>query len=646
MTSALRHILLLFAALLAPAAAVVASQTEANAPVEVSMHPFLNYKATPGFIPVSITQRNRTDKTQHHVLHYKIHTHEYRKGHPFKKTKRVGAGMTTGSFALSVEARGVNRTHVFVPANTISQSRGYATLSLQLEGPGCENGFNHREITFPSNGVSTGMGTRSYAAYSSYLSKAFDIKSRSVYPSYAPDYTFSSIHPASLLPDWRTYTALGTLVFDSTEWDEIPADNRTAILEWTAMGGNLCLVARSDTWLKNLRFPDAIETREQNNYLRLGSGGITLLPPGGNEKEIAQKIEKAVYGTHCGDISDADFEPEDAQKWKPRANKEIITLFLVLFALVIGSLNFLFLTSARSRSRILWTTLLVVFTAGLFLMGSALFDGFGGRGERLVVAHFLPEQNRLVVKQMQISRTGLLLNSSFDLDENTRLTAIYGGEFAEKSDSRSHEYTRTSTGWSGDWFSSHAIQSQFAQTLRPARGAVRVTLPDESGKNGAVLSTLETPLAEIYVIPDGKTFYKAAHLVPGVKCPLTPASSAEFDRWWEEQTKFSFFGGVFRMTPAYGQYPSKKFYARAAKANQVAVATLKSIIWERDIALIHGAAEFVTETAAPPVPANEPPAANAPATQVAKVLDFAERYRNLPFIGVLKPECQNPARWE
>jgi hypoxanthine phosphoribosyltransferase len=27
-------------------------------------------------------------------------------------------------------------------------------------------------------------------------------------------------------------------------------------------------------------------------------------------------------------------------------------------------------------------------------------------------------------------------------------------------------------------------------------------------------------------------------------------------------------------------------------------------------------------------------------------LDFAERYRNLPFIGVLKPECQNPARWE
>ncbi|MDR2845225.1 MAG: hypoxanthine phosphoribosyltransferase [Puniceicoccales bacterium] len=27
-------------------------------------------------------------------------------------------------------------------------------------------------------------------------------------------------------------------------------------------------------------------------------------------------------------------------------------------------------------------------------------------------------------------------------------------------------------------------------------------------------------------------------------------------------------------------------------------------------------------------------------------LDFAERYRNLPFIGVLKPERQNPAHWE
>lgn len=26
-------------------------------------------------------------------------------------------------------------------------------------------------------------------------------------------------------------------------------------------------------------------------------------------------------------------------------------------------------------------------------------------------------------------------------------------------------------------------------------------------------------------------------------------------------------------------------------------------------------------------------------------LDFAERYRNLPGIGVLKPECQNPPEW-
>jgi hypoxanthine phosphoribosyltransferase len=26
-------------------------------------------------------------------------------------------------------------------------------------------------------------------------------------------------------------------------------------------------------------------------------------------------------------------------------------------------------------------------------------------------------------------------------------------------------------------------------------------------------------------------------------------------------------------------------------------------------------------------------------------LDFAERYRNLPFIGVLRPEMQNPPNW-
>ena len=26
-------------------------------------------------------------------------------------------------------------------------------------------------------------------------------------------------------------------------------------------------------------------------------------------------------------------------------------------------------------------------------------------------------------------------------------------------------------------------------------------------------------------------------------------------------------------------------------------------------------------------------------------IDYSEKYRNLPFIGVLKPDCQNPPMW-
>jgi hypothetical protein len=597
MTHAFRRILLFLAALFAPAAAVAATSfpvpMEANAPVEVSMETFLDNELTPGFIPVNVTLRNRTNRAQHYTLNYRIQQW-------FREGETI-----TGSAALSVEAGRVSQTHVFLPANLAKSGGG--SLSLQLEGLGIKNERTHHSISFSDAKVAVGMGERSAIEHQGrVLALISGIKTHS-----RSDYPLHRIPLATVPPDWRAYSSLAMLVFDSTEWDDLPAGNRAAILEWTAMGGKLCLMALSDKWLENLRFPDASKTDE--NSLLLGAGKIVLFPPekpGKNKKKENAIAEKIVNAIPAGvrNPSENKITLSAVQEWEPQINKGIIILFLVLFTLAIGPLNFFSLAPARRRHRILWTTPLIAFIASLILMGATLLDGIGGRGERFTIARLLPEQKRLVVEQAQISRTGLLFNSSFDFDENTRLSAMFAG----KNDSRRCDYTRTSAGWGGDWFSSRAMQAQFAQTVRPARGAVRVTLPDESGKNGAVLSTLETPLAEIYVTHDGETFYKATHLAPGVKCPLTPASRAEFKNWWEAQTKTSFSRDLFPCTPSDGQNPAKNFYARAAKADQVAVATLKSITWERDTALIHGAAEFVTETAAAPAD-NRPPQPPLPA---------------------------------
>jgi hypothetical protein len=665
------RILLFLAALFAPAAAVTATSfpvsMEKDAPVEVSMETVWNdLLITPGFIPIKITLRNKTNRAQRYILNYRIDRNRYR-----------GGKTMTGSAALSVEAGHVSQTHVFIPANFSQPESGL--LLLGLKGLGVkDNTYYPSGKSFSDTHIAIGMGERSAFEHQGRVNALVMVNEH--ISASRINHSFYRIPLATVPPDWRAYSSLAMLVFDSTEWNDLPAGNRAAILEWTAMGGKLCLIALSDEWLENLRFPDINipdDTETDEISLPLGAGNIVLFPPEKPEPpvrkeikrvppsrpvrkgdiqlptikhtsappmkreiEIAEKIAKAIPA-RIRNPGANKIPLSAAQEWEPQINKGIIVSLLVLFTLALGPLNFFFLAPARRRHRILWTTPLIAFAVSLFLMGAALLDGIGGRGERLTIARLLPEQKRLVLEQAQISRTGLLLNSSFDFDENIRLSAMFAD-----NDSRSRNYTRTSAGWSGDWFSSRAMQAQFAQTIRPARGVVRVTLPGESGKNGAVLSTLETPLAEIYVTPDGKIFYKAAHLVPGVKCPLIPASRAEFKNWWEEQTKTSFSRDLFPDTPSDGKNPSKKFYARAAKADQVAVATLKSITWERDIALIHGAAEFVTETAAPPVPVNEPPAANAPAAQVAKVLDFAERYRNLPFIGVLKPECQNPVRWE
>ncbi|MDR2862960.1 MAG: hypothetical protein LBV54_03675 [Puniceicoccales bacterium] len=558
-----------------------------NPPVEVMVESFLDETPDFGYIPVLITLRNHRPESQNFYLRYT-------------------AGGLSGASRLQVDGNARSQTYVYVPI----VSRGGVTLTLS--GPGVRSGTIHLNSHWSSLQAYVGMGDRTAADY--WVSVQQNLSSGG---SSSSQLVGTKITPAGAPADWRAYTGFSSLWFNSAEWSDLDPGARAAILEWVGLGGNLYFLFENNNQRNALKIPDLVEVSGKSKDVegRLGFGKIAFLKQKSNSVSAKRDFIRLISSTinterpiifkypgnkntmshghsYHSSIVNGD-EETSASSWplvdivgELGRNVGILSLFMVIFAILIGPVNFFFFAPSRRRYRILWTTPLISIGASI-LLGLVILigDGTGGQGARLTLACLLPEQKRLVVQQEQVSRTGLLLGKKFDYDDAALLQPV-----AIRSSSESNSYLRTDTGWAGDWFSSRAVQAHFAQTVRTARSSVRVTLPKD-GKPGSVNASLDIALAELYVIaPDG-AIYKASGLTPGVKRPLELVrTDEEYPEWWEKQTGAASSALKAAVKTSTGRHGW--FYARAENPAELAQATLDSIRWTTDTAVITGPAGF------------------------------------------------------
>jgi hypothetical protein len=206
-----------------------------------------------------------------------------------------------------------------------------------------------------------------------------------------------------------------------------------------------------------------------------------------------------------------------------KVNVPLLIGFMALFAIVAGPLNlYLFAPSGR-RHRLFWTTPVISLAASVILIVAILLqDGFGGSGTRTALIYVIPSERKQVVLQEQLSRTGVVRSSRFDTAEPAFIAPI---DLQNRvfSSSRRRQYENIERSFSGDWFTSRALQAHWIETVGSTRADVALLNASELQERSVapvVLSSISARLNDLVYFDEHRQTWHAANVHPGEKIVL------------------------------------------------------------------------------------------------------------------------------
>lgn len=528
--------------------------------IEMTITNFYEDLPPAGFLPLRVEVKNGS-RTAHTWRLNTTHS-------------KHGLGAMNGIFSLPVDAESERTFDLLVPlAPDAGQSARYSNLRILVSGPAVSHGVSsaHSSGRGKPPTAFLGMGESLSVTHWGPLKEALE-KNGSLSLDGTP------LDTGFLPADWRGLAGFGLIIFSESEWRGIPPTQRGALLDWVSQGGRLVVF-----------LAQPIASAEIPRAGTLGSGSVEHWPPGEDflaRTRTALAALPTAPGTDTLESYTWDWSLA-AEVGHPRPPQALIFVFVLLFAIIIGPLNFLWFAPAGNRHRLFWTTPLISVTASL-LMGLfiVLGEGIGGTGHRFEVRMNLPEQKKTVSWQEQVSRTGVLASSGFVLTEPTLPLPIVPKNQAASPlpGGIGRSYTLDGATWTGDWFRSRTTQAQLLTTISPTRGRLEIgTGPDGSP---VAQSAFEEELQDLwYVDAKGASWY-AADLKPGEKRPLQAAPYADFTAWWNKVLDPAGAVTRKRADTFYQAGTEGKFFA--TMASPPFVPTLPSIRWKPSRALLLG----------------------------------------------------------
>ncbi|HSF19694.1 MAG TPA: hypothetical protein VLK65_29505 [Vicinamibacteria bacterium] len=509
---------LLFLLMLAvPSADSLWIQTRDDAHVRIDVHKPL--PANWGYSPLRVTIQNDSNRARQWFFDFESN------GQNGKTRESV--------FVIEVPSNGVSTHEIVVPqaGDLFEQS----SLSMRVRGFGVLNpGYQYPLSSYDAQGSAT-VGVSSTV-----------VDAASVTLPGTP------VEPKLLPSDWRGLTGLNGLVLGEEDWIEMTPDVRNALLDWVARGGRLVRV-----------------------------GGKEFLPTLyglGMHASIESDHDKAIAA--LGGTPRADYAAWIGQRVAPITTRAgWLTVFLVAYALLIGPVNLLVISPQGKRARLLWTMPAFSLGSSAFLATLILLqDGAGGAGHRSSLVYLLPHRNREVVLQEQVSRTGALLGTSFEVAEPVLLFDASGGGWTLAR--LGSEGAR----FSGDWFRSRSVQAQRIEAVRPGRARIE-KLAGEPGVG--VHSMLEDPIETIYYRDRQGSLWTGGGLFPGERRALVPASEQAFEAWWGEVAAMAGPRMEAHLRTLY--WERDVYFAKAAgDASHGVIETLEAIRWKQDVLVYAG----------------------------------------------------------
>ena len=482
-----------------------------------------------------------------------------------------------------------------------------SAVSLDVAGPGIERVMSYVVTAGRNNG--SPMNTQLVALSRALAARSFDdLKKR--YEKKSIPVTAVQFEPEALGEDWRGYAGIECLCISEGEWDSLSPPVRNAIRQWVAQGGHLELVAVQDN-LEGMRWNE-FHLPPGAGPQPYGFGRVEAIAWNGRELDAAtldrlstqpNRLSASFASEVSGNSGPASWRLMNIVG-KLKANAALILLFVILFAITVGPVNLFYLAPAGRRHRLFVTTPLLSIGGSVLLMAVILLqEGVGGYGGRITILHLLPDAHEALILQEQVSRTGLLLGSNFNMHEDTSIVPI---EIDGQTDGNLHFATHGQNG-SGDWFRSRAIQGQRLAAFRPTRATVTVVA---TGAQGApvIVSSIEATLDSLIFADGNGKVWRAHQVRTGVRTPLQPMSGQEAKTWWLKTIESTRGSTGSRLSSVAGlavkgaspDLPRHHyFFATAARSAGEPIPTLSSIHWNKDEVIWLGPIEMAPDIAAP-----------------------------------------------
>lgn len=452
------------------------------------------------------------------------------------QTARLSFTSTTGyvvdlsseaSFEITAEPGKTVTRDLLVPLCPPRESSNDFNFSFRLSG---SLGENQHSISSSFNDAQAIvlLSESLFTPHASMLDSVLSSSPSSPSSSYGRSGTqFSAkFDPKQLPSDWLAFSGYDSVVMTETDWSNVPAGSRNAILSWVRLGGQLLVYAEGTPNLAELGLPadSGLGRIRTVRYSAAGTFDASALV------ELTQKSPTPVW--HSSVSRDyAGVWPLQIVFGSQTFRYALFVVVLVVFGILVGPVNLFVFAKSDRRHRLFVTTPLISLGASLVLIVMIIVqDGFGGSGIRRVLMEVRPDEgvNAAFVHQEQFSRTGVLTGASFPVPAQTsitpvpippsrwsRYTAGYGsvGKFNLQPDDGKLRA-------SGDWFQSRSEQGQVLSATIPTRGRI-----EKTGSADTLLSTFDYPIQTLLYFDESDQWHRAQDIQAGKKFTLLPISA-------------------------------------------------------------------------------------------------------------------------
>lgn len=532
--------LLLWSAALIPARGelVIDHWTSPDRSAIITAWSVLDHLPSNGWIPIGLTISNTADHPQQWSVNASLQ---------YWSNLR---SRCTDSHTVTVAGGTTQRIDLLIPAVSTFGSRYVnGTVTLTGSAPGVGRFEFTQQLTSRTTGSSRLSAARIVMTQQSQQS--FGHRLKALEEEQGRALWLSALNTTRLPTNAMAWEGINTFAFTVDEWVDLPVPVRTAILDRVAANAYLFILGDASR-VSGRAFP-FLSYPSDGDRFRHGGFLRTVATDGHNVKSYAWGAGM-VFTAGAGERAPADawlqllnsfsrskaYDPasqysdrHDAAKvlaaiGEPSIPVTLIMVLLIVFGTLVGPLN-LFIFARNSRRYLLFlTTPLICLGAFLATLLIILFrDGTGGTGHRHALVMLLPGENRAVIRQEQISRTGLLLNHNVPRPDGQGMMLLISGHDGSAFSGVLHQQPGN---YSGNWFISRESQSHFITAAEASRAGitwVNASDPNALPQLQSALPEVASPLYFHY----GAAVYRADSIAPGETVELTAATAAEWEEW-------------------------------------------------------------------------------------------------------------------